>query len=323
MTVQCFSDLFSITNTPSRRIQVQISNIFFFNSMTLRKLILDPLLHFLAIGGVVFALFAWLGDSESEDSRVIRLTAGTIESMQKFWEKTHFRLPTEAELEGLIESRIKEEVLYREALALGMSENDPLVRRRLAQKMEFLSEGLVDPGEPSESDLQAYAEANPGRFQEPARITFEHVYLSPDRHGKNLHQDANALLVDFQRKTDSIDVSTAGDPILLNSHFDHVTRTSIAGSFGEEFAASIMELPTGEWQGPARSAYGLHLVFIHERQAARLPELESIRRKVREALLEKRRRDAANALYDSLRNRYEIVVERPMPAELQPSSQTQ
>jgi hypothetical protein len=278
--------------------------------ITLKKLLRDPLFHFLAMGCIVFALFSWLGEPESEAPRVIRLTAGEIETIQKFWEKTHFRLPTESELEGLIENRIKEELLYREALAMGMSEGDPLIRRRLAQKMEFLSEGLVDPGEPSEADLRAYAEANPERFQEPAQISFEHVYLNPKRRGKNLDRDARALLVSIKNSKNSENLSTAGDPILLNSYFDHITPTSLAGFFGEEFARAVIELPSGEWQGPVRSSYGLHLVYVHERTEARTPEFHAIRNKVREALLEERRREAAKSLYVSLRERYHIVVER-------------
>ena len=291
--------------------------------MLLVKPIRDPLFHFLAIGGLVFALFTWFGGPESEAPRVIRLTAGEIEAMQKFWEKTHFRLPTESELEGLIDNRIKEEVLYREALAMGMSEGDPLIRRRLAQKMEFLSEGLMDPGEPSKADLRAYAEANPERFQEPAQISFEHVYLNPERRGKNLERDARALLVSLKNSHHSKNGWLAGDPILLNSHFDQITPTSLIGFFGEEFAQTVMELPTGEWQGPVPSAYGLHLVYVYKRTEALMPEFPDIVKKVREDLLEKRRRDAANSLYDSLRERYQIVVERPVSRDFSQSSQGQ
>ncbi|UCE63269.1 MAG: peptidyl-prolyl cis-trans isomerase [Nitrospirota bacterium] len=288
-----------------------------------KKLLRDPLFHFLAIGGMVFALFSWLGEPESGDSRVIRLTTGEVEAMQKFWGKTHFRLPTDAELEGLIDHRIREEVLSREALAMGMSQGDPLIRRRLAQKMEFLSEGLMDPGEPSEADLRAYAEANPERFQEPAKISFEHIYLNPERRGKNLERDARALLVSMKNSHKSKNVSPAGDPILLNSHFAHITPTSLAGFFGEEFAQAAMELPLGEWQGPVRSGYGLHLVYVQERTEARMPEFKAIRNKVREALMEKRRHDAVNSLYETLREGYHIVVERPMSHDSLRSSQGQ
>jgi len=149
------------------------------------------------------------------------------------------------------------------------------------------------------------------------------VYVNPDRHGENLHQDAQALLVDFRNRADLIEVSTAGDPILLNSRFDRVTPTSITSSFGEEFAQAIIALPTGEWQGPVRSGYGLHLVFIYERQDSSMPDYNTIRDKVRENLMKERRGDAANSLYESLRERYHLVVERPRSAATPPSSQTQ
>ena len=281
--------------------------------MNLKKFIRDPLFHFLAIGGIVFALFSWLGEPESVDPRVIQLTAGEIGAMQKFWEKTHFRLPTNAELESLIDNRIKEEILYREALAMGMAEGDPLIRRRLAQKMEFLSEGLMDPGDPTDTDLRGYVAANPDQFQEPARLSFRHVYLNPERRGKNLERDARALLVSLKESQQSNNGKMAGDPILLNSHFDQITSTSLSSFFGQEFAQAVMALPSGEWRGPVRSGYGLHLIYIYARTEARMPEFGEIREKVRVALLEKRRRDAANSLYESLRDRYQIVVERPIP----------
>lgn len=292
-------------------------------SISIRTFIRDPLFHFLVIGGMLFALFSWIGEPGPETPRVIRLTESEIEAMQKFWEKTHFRLPTETELEALIEHRIKEEVFYREALALGMSEADPLIRRRLAQKVEFLSEGLVDPGEPSEADLRAYAKANSERFQEPARVSFQHIYLNPERRGKNLDRDAGALLISMKNSHDVEDASAAGDPILLNSHFDSISPTSLTGFFGEEFAQAVMELPSGEWQGPVPSSYGLHLVYVYERTEARTPEFTDIRDTVREALLKKRRRDAANSLFDSLRERYQIVVERPMSQDFSQLSQDQ
>ena len=292
-------------------------------AITFQKLLRDPLSHFLVIGGILFAFFSWSGQTDLEAPHVIRLTAGEITAMQKFWEKTHLRLPTESELEGMIENRIKEEVLSRKALALGISVGDTLIRRRLAQKMEFLSEGLVDPGEPSEEDLQTHMKANPEQFQEPTRISFEHIFLNPERHGENLHRVAQTLLVSIQNSNNSKNVSTAGDPTLLNSHFELITPTSLGGLFGEEFVAAMMKLPLGDWQGPVRSPYGLHLVYISQREEAHMPEFNAIRNKVREALLEKRRRDAATTLYKSLRESYHIVVERPGSREAVQSFQDQ
>ncbi len=291
--------------------------------MSFGKFIRDPLSHFLAIGMVLFALSFWLGGPVEDPSRVIHISAGDVEGIKQMWAKTRFRPPTEAELQGLIDSRIKEEILYREALALGLSEDDTIIRRRLAQKMEFLGEGLIDPGEPSEADLHTYLKAHPEQFQEPARLSFKHVYLNPDRHGKRLHQEAEALLVTFKNGDGSVDLDHAGDPILLDTRFDHVSQASIAGTFGKEFAEAVMPLPPGQWQGPVRSGYGLHLVYVHERQGDRLPDLNAVRDRVRMALLSERRRDSKDKFYETLRNLYEVVVEFPQSGESQQLTQAQ
>ena len=271
----------------------------------------------------MFALSFGLGGSAEDPSRVIHLSAGDVEAIKQLWTKTHFRPPTGTELEGLIDSRIKEEILYREALALGLSEDDTIIRRRLAQKMEFLGEGLIDPGEPSEADLHAYLKDHSEQFQEPARISFEHVYLNPERRGEGIEQEAQALLVSLQARDGALDDHHAGDPILLETRFDRVSQTSIANTFGKEFAQATMDLTSGQWQGPIRSAYGLHVVHVHEREESRLPDLNTVRDRVRLALLSERRRDSKNTFYETLRDHYDVVVESPQSSESQQLTQAQ
>lgn len=289
----------------------------------MNKLLRDPLSHFLAIGMVLFALSFWIGGPSEDSLRIIRLSANDVEGIKQLWAKIRFRPPTEVELKGLIDSRIKEEILYREALALGLSEDDTIIRRRLAQKMEFLGEGLIDPGEPNEQDLHAYLKAHSEDFQKPARISFEHVYLNPERRGENIEQDAQALLVSFQARDGEVDADHAGDPILLDTRFDLSSRTSIANTFGEKFAEALMDLPQRQWEGPVRSAYGLHVVYVHERQKSRLPDLNEVRDRVRLALLSERRRHSKDKFYQTIRDQYEIIVERQTPDKSQPLAQTQ
>lgn len=289
----------------------------------MNKLLRDPLSHFLAIGMVLFALSFWIGGPSEDSLRIIRLSANDVEGIKQLWAKIRFRPPTEVELKGLIDSRIKEEILYREALALGLSEDDTIIRRRLAQKMEFLGEGLIDPGEPNEQDLHAYLKAHSEDFQKPARISFEHVYLNPERRGENIEQDAQALLVSFQARDGEVDADHAGDPILLDTRFDLSSRTSIANTFGEKFAEALMDLPQRQWEGPVRSAYGLHVVYVHERQKSRLPDLNEVRDRVRLALLSERRRHSKDKFYQTIRDQYEIIVEHQTPDKSQPLAQTQ
>jgi len=165
-------------------------------------------------------------------------------------------------------------------LALGLSEDDTIIRRRLAQKMEFLGEGLIDPGEPSEQELHTYLKAHSEQFQEPARISFEHVYLNPERRGEGLEQDAQGLLVSFQARDGVVDTHHAGDLILLDIRIDLASETLIANTFGKEFGQAMMDLSPGRWQGPVRSAYGLQVVYVYERQEGRVPDLNRVRDEV-------------------------------------------
>ena len=290
---------------------------------SVNKLLRDPLSHFLAIGAILFALSLWLGGTAEEPLQDIHISAGDVEGIKQIWAKTRFRPPTEVELKGLIDSRVKEEILYREALALGLAEGDTIIRRRLAQKMEFLGEGLIDPGEPTDTELETYLAANPEQFQEPTWVSFEHVYLNPERRGEGIEQDAQALLVSFQAKDGAVDAHDAGDSIPLETRFDRVSQTSIANTFGKEFAQATMDLTSGQWQGPIRSAYGLHVVHVHEREESRLPDLNTVRDRVRLALLSERRRDSKNTFYETLRDHYDVVVESPQSSESQQLTQAQ
>ena len=279
--------------------------------MSFGKFIRDPLSHFLGIGLVLLALSFWLKGTTEDTSRIIHISAGDLERINRVWAKTHLRPPTDAELKSLIDNRIKEEILYREALALGLSQDDAVIRRRLAQKMEFLSEELLDRGEPTEEELQTYLENHAEQFQEPARISFEQVYLNPERRGERIEQDAKALLVSLRERDGSVDVRQAGDPILLDARYDHVSKKSISSKFGEEFAETVMSLSQGQWHGPFHSAYGLHLVYIHESQEGRMPDLNAVRDRVRTALLSERRRDSINNFYETVKTRYQVVVDSP------------
>jgi hypothetical protein len=229
--------------------------------------------------------------------------------LAELFQRTWRRPPTEAELDGLIDDFVKEEILYREALALGIEQDDIVIRRRLRQKMEFISEDLATQAEPTGAELQAFLEEHPERFREPSRVSFAQVYLSPERRGEAAWGDAERMLVALDAGRS--DPAEAGDPFLLEQDYRELAAHDVERLFGRAFAAQVAELPIGRWSGPVESGYGLHLVLVRERDPARLPDLDEVRDAVANEWWAARRKEANRAFYDGLRARYEVTVERP------------
>ena len=271
----------------------------------------EPLLHFLAIGAVLFLLFSSVADPVAERAGVITVSAQDIEQLAALWRKRWERPPTAEELEGLIESRIREEVLYREALALGLDRDDTIVRRRMTQKMEFLFGDLTTTNETTDEELQAFVDAHPERFMQPPSFSFRHVYLNPEKRGEQTLRDAARLRDDLARNGAEVDPLTLGDATLLDVRFNDISDREVAAVLGTAFARELTRAPVGEWHGPIESAYGVHVVLLENREEARLPPLAEIRDRVRGDLVDQRRTEANETVYRRLRERYAIHVERP------------
>ncbi len=277
----------------------------------LKKILREPLLHFLVLGAGIFVLFGAVGDTRDEKSDRIVVSAGKIENLVELWRRTWQRPPTQQELEGLIEDHIKEEVLYREALALGLDQDDTIIRRRLRQKMEFLVEDVAAAAEPTEAELQAYLEKNPDAFRVPPLVTFSHIYLSRDRRGASVHRDAERLRIRLVGSAGRVDPAALGDPFLLPHDFKALPEYEVVKLFGREFTARLLELKPGQWTGPVESGYGVHLVFIRERTEPQTPELADVRDAVSREWLAARRREANEAFLRRLREKYTVIVEEP------------
>jgi len=270
----------------------------------------EPLVHFLLLGACLFALWEWRGADRAAAPRdEIVITPGQIERLAAGWQGTWQRPPTPREMDGLIEDRIREEVLAREAVALGLDRDDTIILRRLRQKMEFLSENLGAGAEPTEAELQAHLDAHPEAFRVGARVTFVQVYLNRDRRGEAVASDAERLLASLAHGGTDTDLDALGDPSLLPGRVERATPEEIEAVFGADFASQVTALAPGSWAGPLPSAYGLHLVSVAERVEGRAPSLAESRAAVRVDLLAARRREANEAHYRSLRARYRVVVE--------------
>lgn len=277
----------------------------------MRRLLREPLLHFFLIGVALFLLYGALNRGRSDAPREIVITEARVEALAENFATVWMRPPTAAELKGLVDDYVAEEIYYREAIAMGLDQDDTVIRRRLRQKMEFISEGVAEATEPSDADLQAYLDQHADKFALPAELTFQQVYLSSERRGKNVRADAEKLLAELRAGRGPADPLEAGDPTLLPPTMTSASPQAIANTFGQEFAAQIDEAPVGQWSGPVESGFGLHLVMVDERTAGKAPTLAEIRPIVLREWQSEERRRQNQALLDTLKSKYQIRVEGP------------
>jgi hypothetical protein len=278
------------------------------------KLLREPLVHFLLLGAMLFGVFALVGDRGSEQANRIVVTPGHIKHLTVSFTRTWQRPPTAPELTGLIEDYIREEVLYREAMAMGLDRDDTIVRRRLRQKLEFLTEETAETAPPSDAELQAFLQQHADAFRVEPRLAFRHVYLNRERRGDAIDTEARELLAQLTTGATTPDPAALGDPFLLPHAFVLLSRNEITRLFGDTFATQLQHLELGRWAGPLESAYGLHLVLVHERTDGRLPALAEVRQAVQREWLAARRKEVNEQFYQHLRARYTIIVEQPQAA---------
>lgn len=281
----------------------------------MKRIFKEPLLHFLLLGVAIFVVYGVVSKHSAGAPGKIVITQGQLESMLDGFTQTRQRPPTQDEWEGLIRDRVRQEVFYREAMALDLDKDDLIIRRRLQQKMEFISDGAAAQTLPTDPDLSAYLQSHPDSFRVDQQFTFRQVFLNPDRHGKNLASDAAQLLAQLNQDGGKTDISKRGDPIMLDNDY-HALPVSEAGRiFGDKFATSLGRLPLGKWQGPLESAYGVHLVFVSEHVGGRLPALAEVHDAVRREWDETHRVEANDKFYRELLKHYTVTIEKPTPEE--------
>ena len=274
----------------------------------------EPLLHFLVIGGLLFVLFSVVDKEERGDvidGRIV-ITTTDIERLRDGWARKWNRPPTGQELYGLIESQIREEVYYREALALGLDRDDTVIRRRLMQKMEFLSNDLADLSAPDERALEEFFLENPDKYRLPPRVAFTHIYFNTDKRGGKAPEDARRVLSELNSTTGPLlRVPERGDTFMMPYDYNQKTPSEVARLFGSGFADRLFksDIDINVWQGPIESGYGLHLVRIDEKIDPGMPELASVIGKVRTDLIFEQREKTNKDIYRRLKEGYEIVVQ--------------
>ena len=274
----------------------------------------SPLLVFLLLGSGLFAGQRWLMDAD--ERRVVTVTDEQVDALRARWDAQWGRPPTDRELRGLLDEAVREEILYREALRLGLDRDDPIVRRRLAEKMTFMLEDNAQLPAPGAREVEAYFAAHAERYRQPQRTTFRHVYLSAGRRA-NPRRDAAALL-HVVRDGGADGWRRAGDPFPLLREYTDRTDREIAELFGADFAAALDGLPARDWRGPLDSAHGTHLVQVLNRNAARTPALDDVRERVVPDLLAAQRRDQNRVALRALRERYDVRLPVSAPLAARP-----
>ena len=274
----------------------------------IRHLLKDPLTHFLLIGVALFAL-AYLSDRDGSAQRqFITISKADIMDITDSFKSSHGRTPTAAELDEQVAIRVREKILAREAIALGLMEDDPVMRRHLSSKMQFLAEGLVDAEILSDHALAAYLRAHKEDYRRPATISYEQIFFDPATRDADAIDDATGALSAI-RDGRTVAAKVAGDLSEKAPRKSYTTTESMKELFGQQFADSLMTLAENEWHGPVESDLGLHLVYISQRKQGGIAPLESVRSEVRQAL-------AFERYYESIRDEYEVRL----PPAAQPGS---
>ena len=275
------------------------------NVTSISKVWREPLVHFLLIGAALFVFYDQTREQGSEAPNRIVMSSGQVEQLAANFKRTWMRPATETELAGLIESYVRDEVFYREALAMGLDQSDPVVRQRMRSKLEFILEDLSS-AEVGDEVLLAYLQEHPDKFRTQPQVSFQQVYLSPDAR-TDLAADAETVLA---RLNEGTAPESLGNPTLVPHAFTLATQSEIERSLGERFGGEVVELaPSDDWVGPMFSAYGGHLVRVSERVDGRLPDLAEIRALVEREYLVERRVEIKDLAYAKLREGYDVTIE--------------
>ena len=277
----------------------------------LRRWFRDPFVHFLGIGAVLMGLYTLVSPPRaSKPSSRIELTEDDLQQIGLAWMAKWQRPPTPAEMRGLIDAKVREEILYREAVAMGLDQEDTIVKRRMAQKLEFLTEDLGAIRTPSTQELETWFTRNAARFATVGHVTFRHLYFSPDKRGEHAAKDAeNALASLAGKSADAPVVAHLGDRFPDRGYYAEQSPEQVANVFGTGFSQSLLKLDTGIWLGPIESGLGWHLVWVDASTPARVPAFADVDRKeIETAWIDEQRAESKRKAFDAIKAKYEVIL---------------
>ncbi|MFT5048803.1 MAG: hypothetical protein ACI8QZ_000190 [Chlamydiales bacterium] len=283
----------------------------------MKRLLKEPLLHFLLLGGALFAFDALVSDRTARaGSHEILVSKGRIDNLAALFAKTWQRAPSSPELRELVDDFVLEEALYREGTALGVDQDDTIIRRRVRQKMEFVVDDIIEQAEPDEGQLERWLAEHRESYASPETYRFRQLYLNPERHGDDLDEDAAEVLARLRSQETGLDPRGLGDPSLLEHAFADMTAQAVVTTFGQGFADELSTLPMDEWTGPVESAFGLHLVLIDAQTPGESYSLDAVRDEVARDWAFAQREVARARFNQDLLARYEVSIEWPAGVEL-------
>jgi parvulin-like peptidyl-prolyl isomerase len=286
---------------------------------TVRRWLGEPLIHFLLIGALLFAVDHYVQPARNAapSSKQIQLTVDDLRQLVMLFQSQWRREPTVQELSRLVENKVQEEILYREGLAMGLDKDDTIVKRRMAQKLQFLAEDVAAAHEPSTAELKAWYKKNRDKFALPSRVSFRHLYFSPDRRGQHARDAAlNTLSKLAGRPQDSKLAASLADSFMFQDYYRDRAPDYLGKEFGPQFALAVAKLAPGTWQGPIESGFGWHLVFVDTVIPGRVPEFEEIEPDVKTAWLGEQKALAWEKAYKEMRAKYTVLL--PVPPDSAP-----
>lgn len=291
----------------------------------MKRLLREPLVHFLLIGAVLFGSYSVTqsGRPATAASKEIRLSVDEIAQLTLLYQSQWRRPPTPQELARMVENKVQQEILYREALAMGLDKDDEIVKRRMAQKMQFLAEDVAAAREPTMAELRSWFEKNGAKFAQPPRLSFRHLYFSPDRRGPRARDDAQQALAKLAgAPVDAKIASSLADPFMFQEYYRDRAPEFLGKEMGPQFALAVAKLTPGSWQGPIESGFGWHLVFVDTVIPGRVPAFEEVEADVRTAWLGEQKAQAWEKAYREMRANYTVLLPGP-PASSAASSSSQ
>ncbi len=285
----------------------------------MEKLIREPLLHFLLIGTLLFVVFDFLNDEpEQEQLKVINVTKADIENLANNFRNTWQRPPSEQEISQLIEEKIRDDITYQEALALGLQNEDTYIKRRLRMKLESLYIDLSARNKPTESELESYLKRHSDDFVIDSQLAFSQIYFSPKQSQPSLEEQIQAAKEQLAQNGTQVDIEQLGDTTLLASHYPMMSIKTVYNQFGKAFADSIDTLVQGKWVGPIRSHYGYHLVKVEQRIPSYVPELSEVKLTAERGVISERRQQLLDRHYRRLRQQYTVNIDSDEKQEVTP-----
>jgi len=273
--------------------------------MGIRTLLGEPMVHFLLIGIALFGAYRWMAPGDTTADRIV-VTQGVVADLVTQHVAAKGREPSAVEMDHLIESYVRDEILYREGVKLGLERDDIVVKRRVRQKIEVIEEEDASTRTPTDADLSAYLAVNQSRFVQPAMLTFEQVFLGQSTSGPDV---VRAVAVTRAALSNGTDAEELGVRTLLPHRMIETPADLVARDFGAAFSAALEKLAVGEWAGPIDSSFGAHYVRVSERIPAAVPELAAVRDQVVREWENDRRQRARNDAYAKMRSGYQVSIE--------------